>query len=121
MDKKGLIFNTIFLIPGLGMLYMLLSGAFSKITETGFIYSKTFAIIVICFCLIVVFGSIVLLILKKYKTVDSLQDARDERELNKMVDIVQKYMRNFQPESYNTTSREEIKDRIVEIFKDKNL
>jgi len=119
MDKKQLLLNTFLLIPGLGMLYMLLSGAFAQITETGFMFSKPFGIILTCFCLTVAFGSIVILVLKKYKTVDSLQDMRDEKHLNEMTDIVEKYMINFQPDAYNTTSREEIKVKVFEIFKQK--
>ena len=115
MDKKTLLLFSLCMLPGLGMLWTLIDPQFSNVQGTEWLTTVTSRIVFTVFCLVVSVISIVLILFKKYSTIDSLQDIIDKREICKMTDFIDSYI----SESHTTSDKESINEWVTKNIKKK--
>ena len=113
MDKKTLLLFSFCIFPGLGMLWTLIDPQFSNVQSTEWFTTVTARIIFTIFCIAVSIISIVLILLKKYSTVDSLQDSRDKVEIDKITSFIDNYL----SESHTLSDKESINEWVTKNFK----
>lgn len=119
MDKRTLQLFVGMIIPAIGFAYTLVYPQFNTpaAQKTMFIAQFNVRVFIVLICTAISTIAIGLLFAKKYVTINSLQDQRDEIYLNEITDIVEKYMKQFHPNEYATTSRSEIKEKISKTIK----
>lgn len=113
MDKKSLSILSFLIIPGLGMLYTLISPTIQNIQPIVWYTTITARVIIIIFCLVISLISTGLIIMKKYSTVDSLQDHRDKAKIDKITNFINDYI----SESHTSSDKESINEWVKNNYK----
>lgn len=112
MDKRTLQLFSMLLIPGFGMLYTLISPTFLNVINPTF--SIPVRVVFTILSLVIGILSVVLILTKSYSTIDSLKDARDKKEIDKISNIIDDYIKDNIPNYQTSIDKETIKEWITE-------
>lgn len=113
MDKKTLLVLSFFIIPGFGFLWTLIDPQFMNIQPINWWDTVTARVILTIFSFVVSGISIGLIIMKKYSTIDSIQDIIDKKEIDKITDFIDIYIK----ESHISSNKDSINEWVTKKFK----